>query len=333
VGIEIFKPNIEPKTGGRQLVTFFLISYNQERFICEALEGAFAQTYQPLEIVLSDDCSTDRTFEIMRQMVKEYKGPHKLVLNQNEHNLGLCGNVNRILDLVSGEIVVIAGGDDISLPDRVEKSWQIFRENPDANCVSFNHRIIDSDGMAITMPVTLPGYIEKYSLYDFIAQNGSHFHGASRGFRKSVFEYFGPLSNKAASEDSTIFLRCLLLGTAYYSNDVGIYYRVHGDNYYSSEKKHLIKYKRIYWQHTKDISLVVRRGVIPPDVEQSLKTILRQRLKQNLLRSGYYLSASKIQYFFSKLLFSDVYGPKEKALFFQNLLKIFLREVLSARDR
>ena len=42
-------------------VTLAVIAYNQERFIREAIEGAFAQTYQPLEIILSDDCSSDRT--------------------------------------------------------------------------------------------------------------------------------------------------------------------------------------------------------------------------------------------------------------------------------
>ena len=43
----------------RPLVTFALFAYNQEKYIREAVEGAFAQTYAPLEIILSDDCSTD----------------------------------------------------------------------------------------------------------------------------------------------------------------------------------------------------------------------------------------------------------------------------------
>lgn len=46
------------------LVTFALFAYNQEQYIREAVEGAFSQTYKPLEIILSDDCSRDRTFEI-----------------------------------------------------------------------------------------------------------------------------------------------------------------------------------------------------------------------------------------------------------------------------
>lgn len=44
------------------LVTFALLAYSQEKYIREAVEGAFAQTYEPLEIILSDDCSSDRTY-------------------------------------------------------------------------------------------------------------------------------------------------------------------------------------------------------------------------------------------------------------------------------
>jgi glycosyltransferase involved in cell wall biosynthesis len=312
VGVEIFEPCIEPKTVGCQLVTFFLISYKQEQFIRKALEGAFAQTYQPLEIVLSDDCSPDRTFEIMRQMVLEYKGPHKIVLNQNEHNLGLCNHVNRILDLASGEIVVVAAGDDISLPDRVEKSWRILEKNPDVNCVSFQFGVIDGNGESASKRIKKQGQLTKYSLCDFIAQDGFHLNGPSRAFRKSVYNYFGPLSDKAETEDTTTFLRCLLLGNVCYSSDVGIYYRVHGGNYYASDKKYSINYKRIYWQYIKDVRLAVQRGAITISDSVDLKEVLRRRLKSNMLDTGYYAANSKIKYFLSKLLFSNMLGPKKK---------------------
>ena len=76
----------------KPLITFALFAYNQERFIREAVEGAFSQTYSPLEIILSDDCSPDRTFEIMKEMAAEYTGPHTIVLNRNEKNHSKFGN-------------------------------------------------------------------------------------------------------------------------------------------------------------------------------------------------------------------------------------------------
>mgnify|MGYP005853322247 CR=1 FL=1 len=53
----------------RPLVTFALFAYNQEQYIREAVEGAFSQTYEPLEMILSEDCSNDRTFEDKRATV------------------------------------------------------------------------------------------------------------------------------------------------------------------------------------------------------------------------------------------------------------------------
>ena len=72
-----------PDSTSKPLLTFALAALNQERFIREAVEAAFAQTYSPLEIILSDDCSEDRTFEIMCEMAKAYRGPHRIVLNRN----------------------------------------------------------------------------------------------------------------------------------------------------------------------------------------------------------------------------------------------------------
>ena len=87
--------NAEPETRAesgerisqRPLVTFALFAYNQERFIREAIEGAFAQTYEPLEIILSDDCSADRTFEIIQENAAAYLGPHSVFTYRTPYNL------------------------------------------------------------------------------------------------------------------------------------------------------------------------------------------------------------------------------------------------------
>ncbi len=86
------------------LVTFALLSYNQERFTKEALEGVCAQTYSPLEIVISDDCSSDRTFSIISEMVDVYQGPHAIISNRNRKNLGIGANINRVMELTRAEL-------------------------------------------------------------------------------------------------------------------------------------------------------------------------------------------------------------------------------------
>src|SRR6185503_20821734 len=108
----------------KPLLTFAIAALNQERFIREAVEGAFAQTYSPLEIVLSDDHSEDRTFEIMKEMAAAYHGPHKIILNQNPRRRCIGGHINRVVEISSGELIVGSAGDDVSVPERTQVAYE-----------------------------------------------------------------------------------------------------------------------------------------------------------------------------------------------------------------
>jgi len=61
-----------PAVKDQPLISFVLLAYNQEAFIREAVQSALEQTYQPLEIILSDDFSKDDTFEIIKNMAASY---------------------------------------------------------------------------------------------------------------------------------------------------------------------------------------------------------------------------------------------------------------------
>lgn len=112
------RDSLIPETTERPLVTFALFAYNQEKYIREAVEGAFSQTYEPLEIILSDDCSTDRTFEIMQEMAAEYKRPHRVIARQSHDNRGLGRHIADVAEMAMGKYIIVAAGDDISLPER-----------------------------------------------------------------------------------------------------------------------------------------------------------------------------------------------------------------------
>lgn len=129
----------------RPLVTFALFTYNQEQYIREAIEGAFSQTYEPLEIILSDDCSSDQTFEIMQEMAAAYKGPHRVIVRQSLENRGL---LNHILDVAReshGEYIVVAAGDDISMPERTSIVIPYFKDK-DVLAISSDEVVIDENG-------------------------------------------------------------------------------------------------------------------------------------------------------------------------------------------
>ncbi len=106
----------------RPLVSFCLLCYNQRQWIGAALEGAFAQTYRPLEIVISDDGSTDGSVEfIQNQIAAHAPSGVPVIFNRNPQNIGMFANWMKLASYAHGELLVKADGDDISLPNRTEK--------------------------------------------------------------------------------------------------------------------------------------------------------------------------------------------------------------------
>ena len=67
------------------LATLLVLFYKHQKFVEDTVAGALSQTYPNLEIIFSDDNSPDGTFDILKKAVEGYKGPHKVILNRNEH--------------------------------------------------------------------------------------------------------------------------------------------------------------------------------------------------------------------------------------------------------
>lgn len=110
--------NIARDKGNRPLVTFAVFAYEQEQFIKEAVEGALAQTYQPLEVVISDDCSKDSTFETIKKLLSSYRGPHRVVARRAISNQGIIDHILSVARISLGELIIVAAGDDVSYPHR-----------------------------------------------------------------------------------------------------------------------------------------------------------------------------------------------------------------------
>jgi glycosyltransferase involved in cell wall biosynthesis len=110
-------------------VSCLVISYNQEGVIGETLDSLLGQTYENIEIVISDDASTDRTQEIIESYQKIY--PEKIKLIKGKQNIGITPNSKRALDNCSGDFIALIGGDDIWLPNKVETQIAWFRSNPE----------------------------------------------------------------------------------------------------------------------------------------------------------------------------------------------------------
>lgn len=232
----------------RPLVTLAVSGYNHETLVAEAVLSAFAQTYSPLQIVLSDDCSTDRTFEIMQALAADYRGPHELVLNRNPKNIGAFGgHINQIFALARGDFVITAAADDVCESDRVEymvRAWEATGRS--AGCVLGAYTIIDQQGQPLVRPdtayrprSTTPIAIEIVPPSAFWRPEKPFFVGCSMGYRKDLLERFGPLSDDLVQEDEALSFRACLLGPVAFVNAPPLVkYRLHESNvFFSSDDR------------------------------------------------------------------------------------------------
>jgi glycosyltransferase involved in cell wall biosynthesis len=208
----------------RPLASVLLMAYNQQSSVRAAIEGALAQTYQPLEIIVSDDASTDGTFEAMRQAVADYRGPHTVRLNRNPANLGIGAHISRLVALSHGEMLFVAAGDDVSLPQRCEQvmqAWLAQDQRPDLIAAA----MIDIDADGRRHGTIQPSDLSRYrSAADWLARP-PHVIGAAQAWTRRLFDRYGPLPSGVVGEDLIMVFRAIGSGGALTLDEPLVLYR------------------------------------------------------------------------------------------------------------
>jgi GT2 family glycosyltransferase len=262
-------------------VTFALFAYNQEGYIREAVRAALAQACNAIEIIISDDCSTDATFQLIKDAVADYSGPHSIKLNQNAKNLGLADHVNKIFEMASGSIIVVAAGDDISLPSRVSDTIATFQKYPAATMVSFVDEIIDDDSNIVLdrgsqkgeVVVDLSSFVDRGPL----AQRKLQISGASRALRKSVVTSFGELQSDCPAEDTPYVLRSLYLGLGIICQWPGIRYRLHNRQLSNEGSIASMSSASFTRQFLSDLETAIRIGLLDARLARRVRNWVRER--------------------------------------------------------
>lgn len=274
------------------LISFIIVTYNQEAYIREAVEGALSQTYSPLEIIISDDCSNDGTFDIVKEMVDGYKGKHSVRYNRNPTNIGLGIHLSRLMEECHGELIVVAAGDDISLPDRTEMIYQAWEHSKRKATSIFSSFSIISDYSEILdvqgsrgvfgdqrVFVPLDGVLANYMTTRIPVVNG-----CTHAWSPLLFKYFGNVN--ADLEDLVLSFRSLSIGQIWYINKPLVKYRRHGGNVsflagkddtqsFSQREKRLLwvdeQSERAFECMVSDTETLYRNGRISTDDYEQLK--------------------------------------------------------------
>jgi hypothetical protein len=188
-----------------------LLTYNQEAFVKEALQSLLDQDYDDLEIVVSDDASKDKTWDVVSALAQTYSGPKKIILNRHALNVGIGANYAKAFSLTSGEVIFSAAGDDVSLPSRCTDTiaaWVQSGRTAD---------LVATDALDMTVTGDVVGVktmdnVQEWGLDAWFVRRPYHF-GASHMMTRRMLA-LNSLSPQLNAEDQCLMFRALLMGGA-----------------------------------------------------------------------------------------------------------------------
>lgn len=283
------------------LFTLALFTYNQEKFVGEAVKAALLQRCIPIEILITDDCSDDNTFDVVKKLAKTYKGPHKVILNRNDKNLGLQQHIDKAHKLSSGEVIIGAAGDDISHPDRCQKIIDCFhRESP---LLVFSYAdVIDENGKKADHSYTNATLYNSTDILE-AARSGALYLGATAAWHRNLYYKYGPIE-EGAYEDLVLGFRAAMENAFYILNEQLVAYRLVGQSN-----------KQVYEEGINFSKQRIQKFKL-------LKTVFNQRRK-DALTFGYLPESTLVKVLNRDICSADI-GIKYHTANAKELLKVFI---------
>ncbi len=144
------------------LVSICVLTYNSARTIEETLDSVYSQTYDNLELVISDDHSGDNTIDVCNDWISNHKARFNgIQVLTVEKNTGTNKNVNRVFKAAKGAWLKIVAGDDLLVPECVEKLYSYCVENSKEVCIS-KVAYFGDEGRIAQKRITYETFFDKY---------------------------------------------------------------------------------------------------------------------------------------------------------------------------
>lgn len=218
--------------GALPKLSYVLLSYNREKYIRSAIESAFAQDYEgELEYIFSDDCSTDRTFEIIKECVADYKGNRRVTVTQTPHNMHLAGNINHATQFATGDFIVRADDDDIACRNRCALVAKAIQQVPNCSYVlggwkPFSDKTEDEVKVQALSACPVKGEFRIVDVAHTAKMDPRDWGYNHQAWKRTAFTEFGPLSRAVYFiEDYVTLLRANVLGVGVITDEMFAYIR------------------------------------------------------------------------------------------------------------
>jgi glycosyltransferase involved in cell wall biosynthesis len=225
---------------GEMMVSVFMITYNHEKFIAQALEGILMQKVNfPYEIVIGEDCSTDSTRNIILGYDKNYPGKFKLLLHNK--NIGALANQMRVLHACTGKYIALCEGDDFwTDPLKLQKQIDFLETNLDFSICYHRVNYLNIDNEIMVESLNTSEDPQIYSILDLAKHNIMH--TCSIVFRDNNIIYSCLLKHKKVSAgDYILHMMNARFGKIKYLPDIMAVYRTGSGIWSQLDKKTILK--------------------------------------------------------------------------------------------
>lgn len=221
-----------------EIIDIALATYNGEKYLKEQIDSILNQTYNNIQIIISDDCSQDKT----REILEAYANNPKIKIYYQEHNLGYIKNFEFLLQHVEHKLYMLADQDDVWLPEKIEKTLKKMQEEQ-ADLVFTDLEIVDENLETVSKSFNRTmNKIQKIqktlktNQFEYLYNNIT---GCTILSKKKYIEKILPFpkNSKYVIHDSWIGLIMSFQGKIAYLDEPTILYRQHTNNQVGTEKQ------------------------------------------------------------------------------------------------
>lgn len=217
------------------MISIAMTTCNGEKYIARQLNTILNQSLPVDEVVICDDCSEDRTVEIIERIISSTRDV-KICLIQNNQNLGYVKNFYKAISLTHGDYLFLSDQDDEWHPDKVEKMIRTMEETK-ASAVCTDCRFIDenSDEIPNTAYYDRNPFIHNVTqrltpitFYELVIGNIAQ--GCTYCFTEAVKQAYLRVNSSHLIHDHQIMFVASLIGNVYFLDEKLIDYRLHSHN-------------------------------------------------------------------------------------------------------
>jgi len=229
------KALLRREAGQEDLVSIVMPSYNSEKYIVNAVNSVLQQTYKNWELLIVDDCSSDRTVEIISEFADD-----RIRLFENEVNSGAAISRNRALREAMGRWIAFLDSDDAWHPEKLERQLSFMRENHYA--FTFTDYRIQLHGEWMPYINTGPDIVDKRKMYNYC-----YFSTITVMYDREVVGLI-QIENLKKNNDYAMWLQAIEKTKCYRLPECLAYYIKHDNSISSGSKTRLIKWHYILFR-------------------------------------------------------------------------------------